>query len=108
MKVFSRRGFLKSAAAGTATLIGSSQIPVAASESRNIVPTRPFGKTGVDVPILSFGGSLDTSLSTIVLRQAVKWGVTYWDTANTYMGGKSERVWVNILRSIPKTADAFF
>ncbi|MGA1865431.1 MAG: Lrp/AsnC ligand binding domain-containing protein, partial [bacterium] len=39
---------------------------------------------------LSFGGSLDTSLSMLVLRQAFKWGVTYWDTANTYMGGRSE------------------
>jgi predicted aldo/keto reductase-like oxidoreductase len=27
----------------------------------------------------------------LVLRQAVKWGVTYWDTANTYMGGRSEK-----------------
>ena len=53
--------------------------------------TRPFGKTGIHVPILAFGGSLDTSLSLLVLRQAFKWGVTYWDTANTYMGGKSEK-----------------
>ena len=55
------------------------------------MPTRPFGKTGIDVPILSFGGSLNTSLSMLVLKQAVKWGVTYWDTANTYMGGRSEK-----------------
>jgi predicted aldo/keto reductase-like oxidoreductase len=27
----------------------------------------------------------------LVLRQAFKWGVTYWDTANTYMGGRSEK-----------------
>ena len=25
-----------------------------------------------------------------MLRQAVKWGVTYWDTANSYEGGNSE------------------
>ncbi len=55
------------------------------------MPTRPFGKTGIHVPILAFGGSLDTSMSLLVLRQAFKWGVTYWDTANTYMGGKSEK-----------------
>ena len=55
------------------------------------MPVRPFGNTGINVPILSFGGSLDTSLSMLVLRQAFKWGVTYWDTANTYMGGRSEK-----------------
>jgi predicted aldo/keto reductase-like oxidoreductase len=26
----------------------------------------------------------------LMLRQAVKWGVTYWDTANSYEGGNSE------------------
>jgi hypothetical protein len=62
-----------------------------AAQPQAVVPTRPFGKTGIDVPILSFGGSLSTSLSTLLLRQAVKWGVTYWDTANTYMGGRSEK-----------------
>ena len=55
------------------------------------MPLRPFGNSGINVPILSFGGSLDTSLSMLVLRQAFKWGVTYWDTANTYMGGRSEK-----------------
>ena len=52
------------------------------------MPTRPFGKTGIRVPILSFGGSLH--LPQLMLRQAVLWGVTYWDTAHSYMGGNSE------------------
>jgi hypothetical protein len=30
-------------------------------------------------------------LQQLILRQAVKWGVTYWDTANSYYGGNSER-----------------
>ncbi|UCF95646.1 MAG: aldo/keto reductase, partial [Desulfobacterales bacterium] len=52
------------------------------------VPQRPFGKTGVMVPILSFGGSLD--IQPLMLRQAMQWGVRYWDTAASYMGGNSE------------------
>lgn len=88
--LLSRRDFLKNAAAGTAALRGSLPMPAKASESQATVPTHPFGNTGINVPILSFGGSLNTSLSILVLRQAVKWGVTYWDTANTYMGGRSE------------------
>jgi len=88
--LISRRDFLKNAAVGSAALMGSLSMPAEASVSRATVPTRPFGNTGINVPILSFGGSLNTSLSMLVLRQAVKWGVTYWDTANTYMGGRSE------------------
>jgi predicted aldo/keto reductase-like oxidoreductase len=86
----SRREFLKNAAAGTAALLGALSVPAKALESQATVPTRPFGNTGINVPILSFGGSLNTSLSMLVLRQAVKLGVTYWDTANSYMGGRSE------------------
>jgi hypothetical protein len=86
----SRRTFLKTAV-GAASILGAPGNPAMAAQPQAIVPTRPFGKTGIDVPILSFGGSLSTSLSTLLLRQAVKWGVTYWDTANTYMGGRSEK-----------------
>ena len=88
---FSRRSFLKTAAGGAALIIGALGNPAMASQPQAVMPTRPFGKTGIDVPILSFGGSLNTSLSTLLLRQAVKWGVTYWDTANSYMGGRSEK-----------------
>jgi predicted aldo/keto reductase-like oxidoreductase len=91
-RIVSRRDFLKTAtAAGAASIIGVLENPATASQPQATMPTRPFGKTGIDVPILSFGGSLNTSLSMLVLRQAVKWGVTYWDTANTYMGGRSEK-----------------
>lgn len=54
------------------------------------VPKRPFGKTGVDVPILSLGGVLRTS-DRIVFRMAFKMGVTYWDTADSYGWGKNEK-----------------
>ena len=89
---FSRREFLKTtAAAGLGSMISPLDCLATSSSQSQVVPTRPFGNTGVDVPILTFGGSLDTSMSTLLLKQAVKWGVTYWDTAASYMGGKSER-----------------
>jgi predicted aldo/keto reductase-like oxidoreductase len=88
---FSQRLSEDRTATGAASIIGVLSNPATASQPQATMPTRPFGKTGIDVPILSFGGSLNTSLSTLLLRQAVKWGVTYWDTANTYMGGKSEK-----------------
>jgi hypothetical protein len=65
--------------------------PALASDEAVVVATRHFGETGIEVPILGFGTSLHVAFSQLLLRQAVKWGVTYWDTANTYMGGNSEK-----------------
>ena len=95
---FSRRDFLKTAGA---VGLGSMLSPIenltyarglyAANEpQQNIVPTRPFGKTGVDVPILSLGGGFRGS-NMLLMKQAVKLGVTYWDTAVGY-GGRRCRI----------------
>jgi aryl-alcohol dehydrogenase-like predicted oxidoreductase len=54
------------------------------------IPTRPFGQSGVNVSILSLGGVLGTS-DLLVFRQAMKMGVTYWDTADSYGRGKNEK-----------------
>ena len=89
---WTRRAFLKaSCAAGAASAVSLKNFPAFASDEAVVVPTRPFGKTGIEVPILGFGTSLHVAFSQLLLKQAVKWGVTYWDTANTYMGGNSEK-----------------
>ena len=88
----SRRTFLKvSGVTGVGAIVAPFNQSVKAIEEGQTMPTRLFGKSGIKVPILSFGGSLNTSMSPLLLRQAAKWGVTYWDTANSYMGGKSEK-----------------
>ena len=97
-KKFTRRDFIRSAAAAG---LGSALIPLSdltqahAGSSTEmlepmIVPTRPFGKTGVDVSILSLGGELRSS-DLLVFKQAFKMGVTYWDTADSYGRGKNEK-----------------
>jgi hypothetical protein len=87
-----RRGFLKAAGlAGMGTLIGPLNQSGRTADALQQMPARAFGKTGVSVPILGFGSSLGTSLSPRLLRQAAKLGVTYWDTAHSYMGGNSEK-----------------
>ena len=89
---WTRRAFLKAAcAAGTASAMAFKNFPALASDETVAVPTRPFGKAGIEVPILGFGTSLHVTFGQLLLKQAVKWGVTYWDTANTYMGGNSEK-----------------
>ena len=89
-KNWSRRDFLKAAgAAGVGSVMRPIESLAAPSDEPLVMPTRTFGKTEVEVPILGLGGSMD--LRQLILRQAVKWGVTYWDTANSYYGGNSER-----------------
>ena len=64
--------------------------PPAAAVKATTVPKRKLGKTGVDVSILNLGGMFDTINNQLLLKQALKWGVTFWDTAEHYGNGLSE------------------
>ncbi|MBA4366612.1 MAG: aldo/keto reductase [Desulfobacterium sp.] len=90
----SRRAFLKTAGTVGVSALASQplfqQNAVAESSQNIIVPTRMFGKTGKEVSILSLGGMFDIPSNQIVLNLAMKFGVTYWDTANSYGNGASE------------------
>jgi len=98
-KQVSRRDFFKlTGATGIGCILGSMENTARAagasatgSSGLSIVPTRPFGKTGVNVSILSLGGTYNLKSRQLLLRQALKMGVTYWDTAHSYSGGNSER-----------------
>ena len=90
---WSRRRFLK--ATGTAGL-GALMTPVSklatAAETPATVPTRPFGKTGIDVSILSLGGMFNIASNQLMIKQALRWGVTYWDTADCYQRGSEKGI----------------
>ncbi|HTS18810.1 MAG TPA: aldo/keto reductase [Verrucomicrobiae bacterium] len=99
-KQVSRRDFMKTVGVvGVGSLVGTAGVlaqvaappPSASPKSDNHrVPTRPFGRTGVNVSCLALGGIFDIVSNQLVLKQALDWGVTYWDTAAGYNGGKSE------------------
>ena len=97
-KKSTRRTFLKTIGAAGAGSIVAATAPFVTAADKGVgkkndsgpVPRRPFGKTGVDVPILSLGGVLKLS-DQIVFRMAYKMGVTYWDTADSYGWGKNEK-----------------
>ncbi|MEZ4550880.1 MAG: aldo/keto reductase [Desulfobacterales bacterium] len=92
----SRRAFIKTAGAiGLGSVLApaaGSEGPEAAADSavQPVMPTRPFGKSGIHVPILALGGMFDIPSNQTMLKQAMRWGVTYWDTAHSYVGGRSE------------------
>jgi len=90
-KKFSRRDFFKIAGAAGLGSVAASMGNSAGASSPLKIPTRPFGKTGVNVSILSLGGTYNLMSRQLLLKQALNMGVTYWDTANSYSGGNSER-----------------
>lgn len=106
---FNRRSFIKSAgAAGIASVLsgckkeeppqpndttkGTSELTNAAVASTETpkVPKRALGKTGAKIATLGLGGMFDIPNNQIVLKKAVDWGVTFWDTSHMYEGGHSE------------------
>ena len=90
----SRRDFLKTA--GMAGLGAAAAAPAhrlaAASGEQSVIPTRPFGRSGIDVAMLSLGGMFNISANQIMLKQAIRWGVTYWDTADCYQRGSESGI----------------
>jgi len=82
---WSRRRFLKATGtAGLGALMAPASKLATAAETPTKVPTRPFGKTGADVSILSLGGMFNIGSNQLMMKQAMRWGVTYWDTADCY------------------------
>ena len=106
---YNRRQFIQRTITTGAGALALSQ-PAAAAPSPSPVtiaagtqvPQRPFGATGANVSILSLGGMFDIGNNQLMLRQAVKWGVTYWDTADCYGGGRSEKGFGKYFKRFPQ------
>jgi predicted aldo/keto reductase-like oxidoreductase len=78
------------AGVGVTGALAANEPPAAAAVKAQTMPKRKLGKTGVEVPILCLGGLSDTINNQLLLKQALKWGVTYWDTAESYGNGLGE------------------
>ena len=112
----SRREFIKTAGvAGFGSAIGLLGVTAeysdaaAPQQGQTIqVPTRPFGKSGQQVSILSLGGMFDIPNNQLLLKQALRWGVTYWDTAHSYGSGRSEKGIGKYFRQYPRDRKRVF
>ncbi len=96
-KKIDRRTFLKTTGVGGVSLALSTGLAgglmaaeTPAGSTSGKIPARVLGKTGVRVPILALGGIIDWTSNKTLLRMAYNMGLTYWDTANSYINGKSE------------------
>jgi predicted aldo/keto reductase-like oxidoreductase len=99
-----RREFFRRAA-GAAAVAATSARVAAAGEPRDrtgpaagAIPVRPFGKTGISLPILGYGGAalpskwgnpLSTEDRVKLVRYAYDRGVRFFDTGGNYMESQS-------------------
>jgi hypothetical protein len=104
-----RRRFLKTAVA-SASAVGAAATPLAglaldadpkAKTQTSGIPTRAFGNTGLQVPILHLGTAqrLDPRYDKLMHRSFAA-GVTWFDTALAYGRGSSHRAIANFLTQI--------
>jgi hypothetical protein len=113
----SRRSFLKSTmtlpvalAAAPALFAASAQAadaPAAAPASAGPLPRRPLGKNGPPVTMLCLGGMME-ALSPDYLDIAWSMGIRFFDTADCYLQGKSEKIVGQWLAKYPERRKEIF
>ena len=95
------------AGAGAAAVMAAPGPPAGAAQA-GTMPKRKLGKTGVDVSILALGGMFDTINNQLLLRQALKSGVNYWDTAESYGDSLSEEGYGRFFSRNPEARKEIF
>jgi uncharacterized protein len=97
MKSLNRRGFLRKGITGAAGImvISPSLIAATLSEQKEKIIYRTLGKTGLKVPVISFGVErADPNLC----KAAYEKGIKYFDTAYMYGNGNNETMIGNLLK----------
>jgi len=89
MRSISRRGFLKTGIAGAGMVAFSPAVVTVSGvvQDKNII-YRTLGKTGIKVPVISFG--VMRSDSPNLCKAAYDKGIRLFDTAHGYMNGNNE------------------
>ncbi len=90
MKTLGIGGLAAGLAGLPAGALATGESAVTATPAPGPMPRRPLGKTGLEVSILNLGGMFDTINNQLLLKQALSWGVNFWDTAEAYGNGLSE------------------
>lgn len=94
---FNRRKFIK----GLSTFGAGAMVPLnqfctnqdsqeTAKASALKIPTRKFGNTGIEIPVLILGAARDMGKKHPLLDTCLKYGAYYWDTSVLYSGGLAE------------------
>ena len=92
MKKLNRRGFIRSGVAGAAAVVAATQGAYALlpGKDESEIIYRTLGKTGIKVPVVSMGVMRADNPS--LIKASLENGITHFDTANGYQGGKNEEM----------------
>ncbi|NSW94183.1 MAG: aldo/keto reductase [Bacteroidales bacterium] len=104
MKRIDRRGFLKTGLTGAAGLAISPAVFDSKFTNQNNIITRTLGKTGMKVPVISFGVMRADNAS--LCKAAYENGIKLFDTANGYQNGNNETMLGNLFKDVPR--DTFY
>jgi predicted aldo/keto reductase-like oxidoreductase len=102
-----RRNFLRtsvlsgaSALLASASFASSSFIADSSEKRDKQIIKRRLGKTGIDLPIVSFG--VMRADSPALIHAAIKEGIILFDTAHGYQGGKNEEMLGEVFKDYPR------
>lgn len=101
-----RRTFFRSGLAGAAgvTLLGNTALAGNATDNSGEIVYRTLGKTGIRVPVVSFGVMRSDNSS--LVKAAYDGGMKLFDTAHGYMNGRNEEMLGGFFSALPR--DSFF
>jgi uncharacterized protein len=101
MSPINRRGFLRTGIAGAAGMVTLSPFASAAVENNQAdIIYRTLGRTGLKVPVVSFGVMRADSPN--LCKAAYDKGIRFFDTANGYQNGNNEIMLGNVLKDYPR------
>ena len=109
MNELDRRKFLRNSVLGSASVLiastafGNSSVAANRSEKEDKpIIKRKLGKTGIELPIVSFG--VMRADSPALVHAAIKEGIILFDTAHGYQGGKNEEMLGEVLKDYPRNS----
>jgi uncharacterized protein len=104
MRNINRRSFIRTGIAGAAGIVAlsPSRVSAADSDQQNEIITRPLGKTGMIVPVISFGVMRADNPN--LCKAAYEKGIKLFDTANGYQNGNNEIMLGNLLKDYPRNS----
>jgi len=104
MKDINRRGFLRTGITGAAGIVALSPslVSTASAVQQDNIIYRTLGKTGMKVPVISFG--VMRSDNPNLCKAAYDKGIKLFDTANGYQNGNNETMLGNLLKEYPRNS----
>jgi hypothetical protein len=104
---FDRRNFLRTTLIGSAgalitTNLLANEKPEDDKFKQKPIIKRKLGKTGIELPIVSFG--VMRADSPALIHAALKEGMVHFDTAHSYQRGKNEELLGEIFKDLPRNS----